>query len=80
MQQPDLPSAESSGWIYDSSGSLNIKWYSGSFLPVELEDIIPEDINNEEYDQEIDYDDSREDSDTDDSDSSYSDSDTDDEI
>ena len=32
--------------ISDGSGILDIKWYSGSFHPSELEDIVPNDIND----------------------------------
>ena len=77
FQQPDLPSADSNGWISDGSGILDIKWYSGSFLPEELEDIVPDDIN-EEVDTDIESDDSAEESDTENSE--YSDSDTDNDI
>ena len=77
FQQPDLPSANCNGWISDGSGILDIKWYSGSFLPDELEDIVPDDIN-EEVDTDIESDDSAEDSDTENSE--YSDSDTENDI
>ena len=49
--------------ISDGSVILDIKWYSGSFHPSELEDIVPDDIN-EKVDTDIESDDSAEDSDS----------------
>ncbi|GFO07874.1 hypothetical protein PoB_003437900 [Plakobranchus ocellatus] len=45
---PDLPKPENNRWRLNSSGGLEIKWFSKDFIPKELQDILPDTLGTDD--------------------------------
>lgn len=49
---PDLPAPEDNGWKLSSSGSLEIQWYTNNFIPKELQEILPDSMDQEDDEEQ----------------------------
>lgn len=49
FNHPDLPTPETNGWVENSTGNLDIQWYSENFIPEELQHVLADSTDTEQH-------------------------------